>query len=306
MDLRQLEYLLTIAEYRNITKAAEALYISQSALSHYVQKVEAELGVRIFDRSTNPISLTQAGECYMNSARKILMENDRLSKELRDITQHMTGKLRIGTSRDRAGYIMPRLMTEFGKAFPGIEVEVLTDSGRKLRESLRLGQVDLLLLPSTKADDDHGLEKQLLYTEELVFVAKKGWLREEMLETPRSVRPDALDGLPHFAMFQDHACRAFCDNFFKTNHIHPDIKMQFSSNIICYYMAAEGLGFTIVPYLITQTTHPSPDTELLSLGKVPAAWDVCMFYRKDAYLGSPEQTMIDIAKRICSNERLNA
>ena len=93
MDFRQLQYMLTLAEYKNMTRASEALYISQSALSHYLKNVEQELGVTLFDRSTNPLSLTYAGKCYMESARRILMENDRMLRELRDITHHMTGKL---------------------------------------------------------------------------------------------------------------------------------------------------------------------------------------------------------------------
>ena len=102
MEFRKLNYLLTLAECRNMTRAAEKLYISQSALSHYLKNVEEELGTPLFDRSTSPLTLTYAGKCFMESAKKILMENDRLEKELRDITLHMTGKLRVGTSRDRA------------------------------------------------------------------------------------------------------------------------------------------------------------------------------------------------------------
>ena len=56
MDFRQLQYLTAVAEHRNVTKAAESLYISQSALSHYIRKTEEELGVQLFDRSTTPIS----------------------------------------------------------------------------------------------------------------------------------------------------------------------------------------------------------------------------------------------------------
>ena len=63
MDVRELKYLLTLAECRNMTRAAEALYISQSALSHYVKNVEKTLGTRLFDRSTTPLSLTPAGRC---------------------------------------------------------------------------------------------------------------------------------------------------------------------------------------------------------------------------------------------------
>ena len=83
MDFRQLQYLTAVAEYRNVTKAAESLYISQSALSHYIRKAEEELGVQLFDRSTTPISLTYAGTCYIRSAQRILLENERLNTVLR-------------------------------------------------------------------------------------------------------------------------------------------------------------------------------------------------------------------------------
>lgn len=109
MDFRQLQYITTVAEYRNITKAADALFISQSALSHYIQKAEQELGIVLFDRSTTPISLTLAGQHYVETARRILLENEQLMKVFRDITHHMTGKLRIGTSRDRASYTIPQI-----------------------------------------------------------------------------------------------------------------------------------------------------------------------------------------------------
>ena len=92
MDFRQLQYLTTVAKYRNVTKAADALYISQSALSHYIKNIEDELGVLIFDRSTTPISLTEAGRCYMESAQRILGENERLMKELRDIYRSQSFK----------------------------------------------------------------------------------------------------------------------------------------------------------------------------------------------------------------------
>ncbi|MEI3187059.1 MAG: LysR family transcriptional regulator [Lachnospiraceae bacterium] len=137
MDFRQLQYITTVAQYRNITKAADALFISQSALSHYIQKAEKELGIQLFDRSTTPLTLTLAGEHYIETARRILLENDQLMKVFRDITHHMTGTLRIGTSRERASHMIPRLLPQFSERYPGIEVTILTDSGYKLTEALQ-------------------------------------------------------------------------------------------------------------------------------------------------------------------------
>lgn len=306
MDFRQLQYITIIAECQSITKAADALYISQSAMSHYLQKAEAELGVRLFDRTTTPITLTYAGQRYIESARKILMENDRLMKELRDITHHMTGKLRLGTSRDRASYMMPRLIPEFASLYPGIEIEVFTESGQQLHEALKIGRIDLLLLPENPKLGMQGLETQNIYTEELILAAKKGTIPASSRdpECPYVIRPEYLDQKPFFLLFQEHIMRSFCDSYFKRHHIRPQIKLEFSSSISCYHMASTGMGLAMIPYLITRLTHCDQEMELLSLGHPPVTWNVQALYRKDAYLGQPERDLIEMAKRLFTRETL--
>lgn len=301
MDFRQLQYLTAVAEHRNVTKAAESLYISQSALSHYIRKTEEELGVQLFDRSTTPISLTYAGKCYIASARRILMENERLMKELREITENMTGVLRIGISRDRASYIMPRLARDFQALYPGIQVDIFTESAQQLRDALKTGRIDLLLLPSDGRDTDPALVWEPLYAEELVLCAGKGILQEQGFIPDLKV----LDQQPFYLLRQEHAIRSFCDSFFRTHRIHPVIRNELSSSVTCYRMAAAGLGFAIVPYMVTRLADAGMDVELFSLGEKPVTWNVNMYYRKDAYLGHPEKDMIRLAKTLFSHEMLD-
>ena len=307
MEFRQLRYLLTLAETRNMTRAAEKLYISQSALSHYLKCVEDELGVQLFDRSTNPMSLTQAGRCYMDSARAILLENEQLQKELRDITEHMSGKLVLGSSRDRASYMMPRFLPEFARRYPGIELEVFTASGQKLFEALREGRVDMVLLPAAGQDDLKGLSHELIYSEELVLAARAGAIPPQArLDGKNAVRSEALDGAPFFLLHQEHAMRSFCNRYFRHEKIHPDIRMEFSSNISCFRMAATGMGYAIIPYLTTRMTNPGDAVELFSLGREPETWEVHIFFRKGVYLGKPEQDLIQIAKDSFEHEYLES
>lgn len=301
MDFRQLQYLTAVAEHRNVTKAAESLYISQSALSHYIRKTEEELGVQLFDRSTTPISLTYAGKCYIQSAQRILMENERLMKELREITENMTGVLRIGISRDRASYIMPRLTRDFLALYPGIQVDIFTESAQQLREALKTGRIDLLLLPSDGREADPALTWEPLYAEELVLCAGKGILQEDGFITDLKV----LDQQPFYLLRQEHAIRSFCDSFFRKHRIHPVIRNELSSSITCYRMAAAGLGFAIVPYMTTRLADAGMDVALFSLGEKPVTWDVNMYYRKDAYLGHPEKDMICLAQTLFSHELLD-
>lgn len=305
MEFRQLKYLLTLADTGNMTRAAEQLYISQSALSHYLKCVEEELGVRLFDRSTNPMTLTYAGKCYMDSARKILMESDQLHRELRDITQHMSGKLTLGTSRDRASYMMPRILTGFSAQYPDIQFEVFTASGQKLFDALRSGRVDMVLLPNAGQGDSQGLCSEHIYSEELVLAAKDGMVpKEDRIKGQHAIHSEALDGAPFFLLFQEHAMRYFCNRYFRREKIHPEIRMEFSSNISCYCMAAAGLGYAIIPYLTAKLVNPGNPVELFSLGRKPETWDVEMFYRKGAYLGTPELDLIQISREQFAHENL--
>ena len=304
MEFRQLKYLITLAEYKNVTRAAEALYISQPALSHYLKNLEAELGVQLFDRSTNPMKLTQAGECYIESARRILLEQERLEKELRDISHHLTGRLVIGSSRDRASYLMPRILPHFAERYPGIEVEVFTASGQKLAEQLKAGRIDLALLPNFLRAPDPGIKSELLYYEEMVLAAKDGALPEKALLGPGKVNPAGLRGLPFYLLFQEHISRSFCDGFFKKHRINPRIVMEFSSSISCYRMAATGMGLAVIPYFVTRLANAGEDVGLYSLGDAPILREVNVYYRRDSYIGLPERELIESCKTLFDHEQL--
>ncbi len=303
MDFRQFQYISEVARQRNITKAADALFISQSALSHFIKSTEDELGVRLFDRSTTPISLTEAGKCYLDSAQRILMENERLAKELRDITNHMSGTLKIGTSGDRCSYMIPKLLPQFYAKFPDIKVNVVTGGGNMLGEMLRRGEIDLVMLPTLPENRDPNFVYEKLYTEELLLVARKGMIDlKDRIGGHHIVNPKVLDGKPFFIQEQGHIHRGYCDNLFRKKRIRPEIKQVFSGNVSCFRMAATGEGMTIVPFMTTQLAYPGSEVELFSIGDPPSTWDINIIYRKNYYLGLPEKELIALGKIIFSKE----
>lgn len=299
LNIRELQYILKVAEVRNVTRAANELHITQPALSRYIRDVEDELGAKIFDRSTNPISLTFAGECYTETAKRILLEHENLRREIRDITHHMTGRLRIGTSRDRASYMMPKLLPKFCRKYPGIKPEVFTESGKKLREALKDGRIDILMLPDIWQDSAYNFTSRLIYREELVLAAKAGTIPQKF-RRGRAIVPEALNGMKFFLLFREHAIRTFCDKYFRECGIKPEVLMEFPSNITCYRMAASGMGVAIIPELTAKMTDAGSDTELFSLGEEPETWDVVAFFRKGAYIGEPERELITMAGEFIS------
>lgn len=292
-----MHYIITVAETGSVSQAANSLYIPQSALSRYIKYVEDDLGVKLFDRSTTPITLTFAGKCYVETAREILRANDRLPRELRYITRHMTGSLTIGTSRDRAAYMMPKLLPGFKAGYPGIQVFITTGSGRKLREDLAQGNADILLLPE-RGKEESFIASQVIYSEELLLAAKKGTLS---LNGKSAVHAIRSSGLPFFMQYPEHTIRIFCERYFKSHRLKPDIAMEIPGNIACYRMAAAGLGLAVIPYMTTRLAN-ADDAELLSLDDEPVTWNILALYRKDAYIGEPEHELILMAQDIFSAE----
>ena len=96
MDTKQIQYILKVAECQNITRAAEQLFVSQPALSHFISKAEEELGAKIFNRGTTPLTLTQAGERYVKTAKMILSLQESLKQEIENLKDCRSGEITLG------------------------------------------------------------------------------------------------------------------------------------------------------------------------------------------------------------------
>ena len=148
MNVRQAQYLIAVHEEGSISGAAKRLFITQPALSQTIQMVEKEIGARVFDRTTTPISLTCAGERYIASARKLVSLEQNLHREIEEIRQETSGRLRVGISTLRSMAILPRVLPRFFHLYPTVELE-LEETGSSSMEQLVLGgKVDLALLLS--------------------------------------------------------------------------------------------------------------------------------------------------------------
>ncbi|MDL2327425.1 LysR family transcriptional regulator [Ruminococcaceae bacterium OttesenSCG-928-A11] len=298
MDFRQLVYICTVAEHKNITKAANALYISQPSLSHFIAKAEDELGVKLFDRSTTPLSLTYAGEHYVDYAQQILMIHDKMIKEFRDISNKMKGRLRVGAPRERAAYMMPLILPVFKARFPGIDVQLVTSSGKDLMALLERGHLDFVILPRQIHEKAFVMRK--IYEEELLLVAAKGVIGPERMlkDAPNTVDLRKLGDLPFILLQENHAIRGAVELLFKSYRIKPRVVLENNSNITSSRLAAAGMGVAIVPGMTVKLTSIDPPPAIFSLANPPITWEVNAVYRQDAYLGVVENAFFEIASAV--------
>ena len=291
MELRQFTYVDMVAACGSFTKAAAKLFISQPALSNYIGKVEEELGVKLFDRSSTPLTLTYAGEQYLKRARVILGQIHEMDKEIRDITQNMKGKIRLGFPSERIIYMLPLLLAPFKGKYPGIDVEVITGPGNKLTEGLRAGETDFVFLPTWMPQKD-------ICQEELVLVAAKGDLSPECLldQEKRVVDWKKVAKLPFITLKKGHALRSSVDVLFRNADAKPDIFFESHSNMLSYRLAAQGLGVTVIPEITLELMQGGMEAEVYHLSKTPITWELSALYREGAYIGQVERDLLEIAK----------
>lgn len=143
MNFLNLYYFAVVAEELNITKAAERLFISQQALSNHMLKLEKSLEVKLFNR-TPGFSLTYAGTRLLYWANQILNIKRQIINEMDDINNHMRGELRIGISHTRGRVFLPKILPDFCKKHPLINVSIIEGNSQQLEEWLLHGRIDLL------------------------------------------------------------------------------------------------------------------------------------------------------------------
>lgn len=145
MNLKQACYIRTVAQEGGITPAAKKLHISQPSLSQMLKQVEGELGVALFDRSVSPFRLTYAGEKYIRAAEIMLRTNEQLEREIAEIKDEASGRLRLGISVQRAMQVLPLAMPWFAVQFPHVTLELTERGSAQLEELVLQGYVDLAL-----------------------------------------------------------------------------------------------------------------------------------------------------------------
>jgi DNA-binding transcriptional LysR family regulator len=148
MELRHLRYFVAIAEERSISRAAERLWIAQPGLSTQVRRLEAELGVKLFERHTRGVDLTDAGEVFLERARAALAAAEEARSTGSALEAGMVGTVRLGIAMETPAQIVPALLTSFSEDRPDVDVTIFESYGGTLLRDLRDGRLDALIAPS--------------------------------------------------------------------------------------------------------------------------------------------------------------
>lgn len=296
MDFRQLQYMLKVAEEKSFSKAAQKLFIAQPSLSQYIQKLEQQLGVELFDRTTIPLRLTFAGELYIETAKKILDLKDQLSQQMEDIANLKKGRLTIGLSAFRTTYIMPRVLPSFHAQFPGIEVVLVEGTSSELSDLALKGSTDITVM--TLPVQENLFNYESIFTEEILVAIPQNHPVKAKADYSLGnnffpkINLWSLREEPFILLKQHQKLHQIADYLCAQAGFKPHIILESESIEAAHALVAAGMGVTFVPDTLPKYSNPLNRPLYFSVAEPRPTREMVIAYRKDRYLSGAAHEFI--------------
>jgi len=249
IKLKDLRYLVAVADERHFGRAADKCFVSQPTLSAQLKKLEQYLGVQLIERAPQHIRLTEAGEQIVARARRILEDSDAVVTLARAHRDPLAGVLRIALLPTIGPYLLPRVSQLVRKALPRLELRLYEYQTAPMLEKLQLGEIDMgvLALPV----DTEGLDCRELYAEPFIVAVPD----HHRLAKRDTVRVEDLQGEPLLLLEDGHCLR---DQALEVcSRIGPNEKQDFRATSLetLRQMVATGAGVTLLPELATRGAY---------------------------------------------------
>ncbi len=306
---KQMLYTYEVYKYKSFSKAAENLYISQPAFSAIILKLEYSLGTQIFDRSTKPISLTEAGEYYISCIEQIMNIEKGMNQYFEDIQGLKKGSIRIGASSYFCGSILPLLLKDFNKEYPQIRFTIEeNNSTPELKEKLISKELDFALTSNTYPD--HLYDEISLYKEAIILCVPKDnpvndilmeycYSYDEMialgkkdLSEVKRISLEELKKEEFLTIDRNSDLYPRIINMFKPYGIVPNITMHLQQMSSCYYMAANGFGCAFLRHATLLTVKDTGNLWFYFIDSPLASRDVRIYHKRGGYISNAMSAFI--------------
>ncbi|MDP2370539.1 LysR family transcriptional regulator [Rhodoferax sp.] len=276
ITLKQFRYFLAVSETASVAAAARMINIAQSAVTKSVQELETALGVRLFERSSKGMVLTQEGHRFQSSARKVIASVAEAAELTRGRAETLTGNLTIGVTSLVAGYYLADLFSRFQRSHPSVNVSVVEDSPQFLEHLLINGEVDLAIMVSNALGDP-----QALVVEELTSSPSRVWMASShaLAEKPELTLAECA-GYPQVVLEADRV-ESVLSALWSRHGLHPPVLMRTSSLEAVRSLVGIGAGITVLPdFLYRPWTLDADHIEVRTLRDAVPSIDVGLVWRR--------------------------
>ena len=243
MEIRQLRYLVALADEQHFTRAAAREHIAQPALSQQIRRLEQEVGLALVERTTRRVTITEAGKTLVARARRILSEIDAANAEMQALAGVRAGHVSVGTMHTMGPVDVSLALAVFHQRHPAVELTVREQSSEELAEMLREDVLDLAFLSVTERIESHGLVLHQLVSEELVAVLP----RHHPLARRRRLRMAELADEQFVSYREGARLRELLTYAAHEAGFEPQIKLESNESERIRRLVARGMGVAILP-----------------------------------------------------------
>jgi len=304
MNTRQLRYAVKLAESLNFSQVAEQLNISQPALSKQILKLEAELGVKLFDRDKVPMELTSAGEYFVREAQELLYKEEQL---IHTMDQFKTGEKRrivIGISPFRSLYLIPTIVRKLQEKYPGIQIVLRETGSDSLRKEITDGKYDFAIV--NLPVDEAVLEVTKIQPDTLVVAVPNNLLH--LLQRKPEKKIAEIDfaecrELPFVAVGQNQELRVLFENLCARADFHPHIIMEVVGVTTAWAMAQEGIGATVIPLQFISNEAINENVTLFTIKNNMFSRQPAIVTRRGQYLSEHAKDAMELICKYYSGEQ---
>ncbi len=278
MNLRDLRYLVAVADERHFGRAADACFVSQPTLSTQIRKLERELGVELVERNPRHVALTGIGERVVERARAVIREVDGIVDDARQSQDPATGTLRLGLFPTLAPYLLPHVVPEVHRRFPDLELLLVEEKSEVLHQQVRDGSLDAVLLARPVHDEQ--LHEQFLFEEPFVLAVPAG---HPLAAVGEPIPTSVLAGEQLLLLEEGHCLRDQALSVCQLAGGGERRGFRATSLETLRQMVAAGVGMTLLPELATvPPIAPSQDVVLVPFVDPVPRREIALYWRRSS------------------------
>lgn len=285
MNTRQLQYAIELSKCLNVSQVAEQLGISQPALSKQILSLEKELGIKLFNRNTVPLTVTPAGEYFFREAEKLLYHEDQLLKSMEEFKTGKRGQLVIGISPFRSLYLVPEIAKKVKERYPDVQILLHEATSDVLRKETAEGKYDFAIV--NLPVDESALDVNPLEADTLVLAVPmemaKGMPTKRASGLPEIQLEDCAD-LPFVVVGQSQEMRKLFEKSCVAANVEPHIAMEVVGISTAWAMCRAGIGATLLPMQFVNNMGNDGSIRLFALKQMVHSRQPVIITRRGQYV----------------------
>ncbi len=307
------EYVYEVYKERSFSRAAQNLFISQPALSLTIKRIEGRVGAPLFDRSTNPIGLTDCGQKYIEVVKQMMDLQNGFVNYLNDLEGLKTGVVNVGGSNLFTSCLLPPIISEYKNRYPAVEINVVEANTPHLDQLLMEGRLDLIL--DNYAFDRKTHDSHLYRQEELLLAVPARFPVNRQLKEYQLSRDDVISGrfrkpgaaaapfesfrdLPFILLKAGNDTRDRAMSTFTEHKMVPSIILELDQQMTSYNVSCQGLGISFVSDTLVRSVPADRHVCYYKLDSARTCRDLKFYRKKAKYVTRAVQEFLNIADQL--------